>query len=269
MSEKKPEFEIDLIQVLATIWKNILVIILVAAVSGALTFAYMFFMVTPKYEATTTLYVNNSSFSIGATSFSITNSELTTSKNLVGTYVLVLQSRTTLEKVIEKAGLNYSSTALRSMITTEEVVGTAAIKVKVSSTSPTEAELIANTIADILPARISEIVYGTSVQIVDYAIVPSKSSYPNYTTGTVEGALVGGIVTGIIVVLLNLFNQNAILTVDSADELRTMYPEIPVFAVIPDMRTKSRRGYYYSSSYYDSYYGYGYGYGYGKEKKAK
>ena len=35
----------------------------------------------------------------------------------------------------------------------------------------------------------------------------------------------------------------------SADELRAIYPDITVLALIPDMRLSEKKGYYYSSSY--------------------
>ena len=104
--------------------------------------------------------MNNSSFSFGSTSFSISSSELSASNSLVNTYIYILKSRTTLEDVISKAGLPYTYEELSKMITTNAVSGTAAFDVTVRSLSPTEAEHIANTIAQVLPERIAEIVDG-------------------------------------------------------------------------------------------------------------
>ena len=39
--------------------------------------------------------------------------------------------------------------------------------------------------------------------------------------------------------------------IHSADELRAMYPDISVLALIPDMRLSEKKGYYYSSYYGD------------------
>ena len=35
----------------------------------------------------------------------------------------------------------------------------------------------------------------------------------------------------------------------SVDDLKDMYPDIPVLALIPDMRISGKKGYYYSSYY--------------------
>ena len=253
MQEQKDDvFELDILQMFHWVMDNILLIVLVAAVFGLGTFGYTYFRVTPRYEASTTLYVNSNSFSIGSTGFSINSSELTTSNRLVETYILVLESRITLERVIEEAGLNLSYSALKGMIKTQQVEGTAAFTVAVSSPSPTQAELIANTIAKVLPERISEIIYGTSVQVVDYAIVPSSSSYPNYTKSTLLGAAVGFVLSALCVVGWNLLRNIRAGVVSSTEDLRKLYSDIPVFAVIPDIRYSSGKGYYNYNYYYAS-----------------
>ena len=139
-----------------------------------------------------------------------------------------------------------------NLITTKAVAGTAAFDVTVRSSSPTEAEHIANLIAEVLPERIAEIVDGSSVRIVDYAIVPAHRSAPSYAKNTVLGALIGGLLAAAIVVVRFLIEQRNDEVVHSADELRERYPDIKVLAMIPDMTLSEKKGYYYSSYYGDS-----------------
>ena len=243
------EFEIDLLKLAGDLWKKILVILLVALIGATVAFGYTFFFITPTYQATVSLYVNNSSFSVGSTNFTISGAELSTGSQLVTTYIYVLRSRTTLEDVIAKAGLNYSAGALSDMISAKPVTGTAAFDVTVTSSSPTEAEQIANTIATVLPDRISEIVDGSSVRIVDYAIVPSARSSPSFTINTLIGLLIGAVLAIGIITLKFLIDERNDVVIHSADELRAMYPDITVLALIPDMRLSEKKGYYYSSYY--------------------
>lgn len=243
------EFEIDLLKLAGVLWKKILVILLVALIGATVAFGYTFFFITPTYKATVSLYVNNSSFSVGASNFTISGAELSTSNRLVTTYIFVLRSRTTLEDVIAKAGLRYSAGGLSGMITATPVADTAAFNVTVTSTSPTEAELIANTIATVLPDRISEIVDGSSVRVVDYAIVPSARSSPSFTTNTLIGLAIGAVLAIGLIVLKFLIDERNDVVIHSADELRAMYPDITVLALIPDMRLSEKKGYYYSSYY--------------------
>lgn len=248
-ASQKKEIELDLFQVVNILWQKALIIILAATIFGAASFAGTFFFISPKYKATTSMYVNNSSFSFGATSFSITSSELSASNTLVSTYIYILESRTTLEEVISEAGLSYTYEDLEKMIDARAVSDTAAFDVTVESENPVEAELVANTIAKILPDRIAEIVDGSSVRIVDYAIIPAHRSSPSYIKNTLIGALIGGILCSAVVLAMFVTSEKRNVDIRSVDDLKDMYPDIPVLALIPDMRISGKKGYYYSSYY--------------------
>ena len=248
-ASQKKEIELDLFQVVNILWQKALIIILAATIFGAASFAGTFFFISPKYKATTSMYVNNSSFSFGATSFSITSSELSASNTLVSTYIYILESRTTLEEVISEAGLSYTYEDLEKMIDARAVSDTAAFDVTVESENPVEAELVANTIAKILPDRIAEIVDGSSVRIVDYAIIPAHRSSPSYIKNTLIGALIGGILCSAVVLAVFVTSEKRNDDIRSVDDLKDMYPDIPVLALIPDMWISGKKGYYYSSYY--------------------
>jgi len=246
------EAEIDLIKLFTVLWKNVLAIILVAAMTAAAAFFVTYTFIKPTYKAETSMYVNNSSFSFGSTSFSISSSELSASNSLVQTYIFILKSRTTLEAVIKEAGIDYDYVTLRDeILKTEALSGTAAFKVAITSESPAEAELIANTIAKILPERISEIVDGASVRIVDYAIVPAHRASPSYTNNVLIGGLIGAFIASIWIIIRYIIRESEDELIHTSDELTQQYPKYPLLAVIPDMRLSEKKGYYYSS-YYES-----------------
>ena len=243
------EDTIDLLELAKALWKNILAIALVAVIFGSAAFGCTAFLIEPKYQATASLYVNNSSFSLGNTSFSISNAELSASNSLVSVYIYILNSRTTMEDVIKEADLTYTPEELSEMVSAKGINSTGAFEVTVTSTSPSEAELIANTIAKLLPDRIAEIVDGSSVRIVDYAIIPSHRSGPSMVKNTAIGILAGGLLAGAVVTIRFLMDDKSKLMIKSADELREMYPDIPVLAMIPDMRVSEKKNGYYSSYY--------------------
>ena len=54
------EMEIDLLQLFRALWRNALVIILVAIIFGGIAFGGTFMFISPKYEASAMMYVNNS-----------------------------------------------------------------------------------------------------------------------------------------------------------------------------------------------------------------
>jgi len=246
-----PEFEIDLLALIRVLWKNILIIALVAILFGSAVFGYTAFCVEPEYQATASMYVNNSTFNLGATSFSVSSGDLSASSSLVSVYLYILESRTTLEEVIQEANLTYTPNELKKMISTSSVSKTGAFEVTVTSTNPAEVELIANSIARILPERIAEIVDGTSVRIVDYAIIPSRRSGPSLVKNTALGILVGGFLCAAWVVIKYLLSDTSKMMIQSVDDLRNMYPDIMVLATIPDMRLNEKKNGYYSTYYAD------------------
>ncbi|HAL88043.1 MAG TPA: hypothetical protein DCO69_02750 [Clostridiales bacterium] len=244
------EDTIDLLELAKAIWKNILIIALVAVLLGSAAFGVSAFLIEPTYQAMASMYVNNSSFSLGQTSFSISTSELSASNSLVSVYIYILESRTTMEDVIKEAGLSYTPTELGEMVEAEGVSNTGAFEITVTSTDPAEAELIANTIAKLLPDRIAEIVDGSSVRIVDYAIIPAHRSGPSLVKNTAMGILAGGFLAAAVVVVNFLFNDKSREMIRCADDLREMYPDVQVLSMIPDMRQSEKKNGYYSDYYY-------------------
>ena len=194
MTEKTEEMEIDLRELLGALIHRIWLVVVGAVIGGLIALAYTYFMVDPLYKSSALMYVNNSDFSLGSTSFSISNADLSAAQKLVNTYVVILKSRTCLNEIIDKAELKYSYDTLKNMISASAVNSTEIFQIVVTSTSPTEAERIANTIAVVLPEKIADIVSGSDVRIVDYAVVPSHRSSPSYTRNTAVGILLGAVI---------------------------------------------------------------------------
>ncbi len=188
------------------------------------------------------LYVTNSSFSIG--SFSISTSDLTAAQSLVQTYLVILNSRSTLELVGKTAKVPYDYEELREMLSSGAVNDTEVFEVTVTSHDPAEAEQIANAIAVVLPGRIASVVEGSSVRVVDYAIVPSERSSPSYVLNAFVGFMAGAVL-GYCAILVSELSDS---TIRSEEYLTQVYGDVPLLAVIPDTQEKAK-------SYYRGYYG--------------
>lgn len=242
MKKNSNEFyELDLIQWLQALWRKAWAIALAAIIGAGIAFSFASFIITPLYEAEALMYVNNSSFSVGNTSFSISNSELSAAQSLVDTYIIILNSRTTLNDVIEEAELEYSYSELKEMLHAEAVNSTEVFSVKVTSANPIEAERIANTITQVLPQAIADVVDGSDVRIVDYAVVPSVKASPNITLYTAIGLLIGFVLMCLIITIQEMTDT----LIHSEDYLLESY-ELPVLAVVPDLVNNKNDGYYKS-----------------------
>lgn len=247
MDKTEDYYEIDLLQLLRALWRKAWLIVLLALAVGAAAFSYAAFMITPLYESEALMYVNNSSFSVGSTSFSISNAELTAAQNLVDTYIVILNSRTTLNEVIREGELDYKYEELKEMLSAEPVKSTEVFKITVTSDDPREAELIANTIVEVLPHRIADVVDGSSVRVVDYAVVPSEKASPNVAKYTAIGAFVGAALACAIIIVMTLSDT----LIHNEDYLMETY-KLPVLAVIPNL-SGSRKSSGYGSYGYGSY----------------
>lgn len=242
--EKNKNDEIDLLRLLGALWHKIWIIAVAAVLCAVLAFGYVNLFVPAQYESSVLIYVNNSSLSIGSTSLSISSGELTAAQKLVDTYLVILKSHTTFSQIRERSGVNYSDAKLSSMIRAGAVNKTEIFRVTVSSTDPLEAQRIANTIADVFPDILSGIVNGSSVKIIDYALVASGKSSPSVTKYTAIGFLLGLIASCGVIILIELFNDK----IHDENTLAQMFKNVPVLANIPGLgtsgKTRSKYGKY-------------------------
>ena len=248
MDEKKVErgeTVIDLQRLFGAVLNKAWLIAAVAVLCAVLTFLGTLYLIPPKYEASAMFYVNNSNIDIGNVSVGITSSDISASKNLVKSYIVILNTRESLNSVIDYAGSNRTYGELKGMINAASVDNTEIFRVVVTSTDPQEATDLANAIAYILPKRISTIIEGTSAKVVDAAVIPSTPSSPNYTQNTVIGFLAGLLVTLVVIALKEIFD----ITVRTEEDIQQCCNH-PVLAAVPDMAAPSKGGKYY-------YYGYG------------
>ncbi len=244
-AKKQEEYvEIDLKRIFSALWHKIWLILLAAVVCAAATFVCVYFFVTRQYQSSVMFYVNNSELSVGSASVDISSADITASKDLVASYIVILNTRDTLEGVIREAGINRSPSELRNMISAEAVNETEIFRVVVTSTHPEESYRIANAIGNVLKSRINDIIDGTNSEIVETAIYDRSISSPNFTQCTVIGFAVGFLLMSLLVILQEVFD----VTIRSEEDMGQVCRH-PVLAAVPDMGAPSKGGYYY--------YGYG------------
>ena len=245
MENKTNEYyTIDLTHILKTLLQKAWLIILAGILAAVVGFSIAAFVITPTYSSSIMLYVNNSSFSLGNTSFSISSSEITAAQNLVKTYSEILNNRTTLERVIDKTGVPYTYRELSEMIVAAPSNDTEIMKVTVTTEDPYEAAKIANCIAEILPIRVSEIIDGASMEVVDSAIPELEKVAPSITVYTAVGLILGVILAVAVIAVMALLDD----TIHDEDYVLQNY-DCPILAKVPNLLNSGskRYGYYYQT----------------------
>lgn len=237
---------VDLKRALKVLLKKGWLIVLVSVLTAVAAFLVAKLLVTPRYESVAMFYVNNSSAS-GGNSASITSSDISASKNLVDSYIVILNTNSTMEEILEASGTDYSCEELSKMISAKAVNSTEIFQVTVTSTDPQEAASIAGAIARILPERIAGIIEGSSAIVVDFPVVAEKASSPNY----VQTAMIGFIFGFILVVAVLLLREIFDVTIRTEEDI-TQNCQYPILTNIPDMTAPGKDA----------------GYGYGRSKHA-
>lgn len=242
-STKSDVMELDILKLAKYFVSKAWLLILVAVLTAALTFGYTALFVTPEYQSVSKIYVNNNGVSLGESGQPISGSNISAAQSLVNTYIEILYARSTLELVIDEADLkdaagnrmNYMD--LKEMVEAGSLNGTEIFQIVVTDTDPERAMVIANTITRVLPMRISAVVDGSSMRVVDEAQM-GKQTGPRYVLNTILGFLVGFVVMAVIELVL-LLNDNYIYD----EEYLLENYRIPLLAIIPDLSGKSQGQY--------------------------
>ena len=237
MMNNSQELEIDLQRLLDALLSKSLLIGIVAVVCAVITFLGTFFFVTPLYQSAAMFYVNNSALSFGEASLSISSADISASRGLVKSYIVILNTRETINEVIDYADIDRTYGQVMDMISAESVNATEIFKVVVTSPDPQEAKAIADAIAYILPKRIASIIEGTSAKIVDSAVISATPSSPNYSRNVVIGFGLGVFLAAAWVILRALMD----ITIRSEADI-TQNCKFPILAGIPNMEVHSKGG---------------------------
>ena len=236
----REEVEIDFGRVMRAVLDNAWLLLVISIICAIISFTATFLFITPKYQSSAMFYVNNNALSVGDASFSISSGDLTTSRNLVESYIVILNTRETLNDVIDYAGVDREYLELTKMISASSVNETEIFSVVVESEDAVEAEKIADAIAYILPRRISSIIEGTSAKVVDAAVIPSKPSSPSYPINVIIGFIFGLVAGASYFVLKEILD----ITIRNEDDV-TQSCRHPILTSVPDMTSSGKGGAHY------------------------
>lgn len=233
-------YTIDVLHIVKTLWKRAWVIALCGLLTAAIGFSIAAFVIVPTYSSSIKLYVNNSSISLG--SFSITSSEITAAQELVKTYGEILDTRTTLQIVVDKANLDYTWKEISKMLTYEPSNDTEIMRVTVTCENPYEASKIANTIAEVLPVRVSEVITGASMAVVDSAIPELDKVAPSISQYTALGLIIGVLLSVTVLTVVALKDD----TIHDEEYVRMTY-DYPILGNVPDLLDVGGKAYGYQT----------------------
>jgi len=219
--------EIDVFQLLNTLWKRKLIIALVAIVTGAIAFAYSSFIIKPEYTSTTRIYVVNRN---QGDKTGLTNQDLQAGSYLVKDYREIILSQDVLEKVVTDLQLDMPTKNLASKIQVTVPVDTRIVSISVKDKQPEEASRIANSLREIAAQKIISVTRVSDVTTLEEARPATSPSSPNIRRNTLIGFLGGLGVVVVVVLLVELLDVRVKRPEDIEDVM-----QIPLLGVIPNL----------------------------------
>lgn len=200
----------DLILELLAFWK---LIVLAAILAGAIGFAISVFVMVPKYESTSQLYVLPRSNSITSLT------DLQTGASLTNDYLVVVKGRPVLEQVITNLGLNENYGSLYGRVALNNPSNSRILEITVTDENPIAAKAIADEIAEVSSAFIAEKMEQDPPQILQYGYADGDPVSPSIIKNTVIGAFLGGVFACAIVIMSYLFNDTIMTPEDVEKKL--------------------------------------------------
>ncbi|ABO51504.1 lipopolysaccharide biosynthesis [Desulforamulus reducens MI-1] len=225
--ESRDDFEvIDLRDIWRIIKKGKWILISLPLIAMLTSGIISFFVLTPRYEASTTLMVGKT-YS-GQDAMMLQYNDILTANQLVKTYSQIAKSRTVVEKVMQSEKINTTYEQLSQSIDVKPVKDTQLIQITVEDIDPERAARLANFTAVVFIRKVTEIMKVDNVNIIDHAVVPTLPVKPNKKLNIIIAGVVGLMVALGIVFLLEFLDR----TIKTGDDVER-YLELPVLGVIP------------------------------------
>lgn len=224
-SNDNASIEIDVLYLLRKLWSRKFFIIFIALAVGTIALLGSIFFIKPKYTSTTRIYVVSRS-----SDSSLTNQDLQAGSYLVNDYKEVITSNEVLSSVISQENLSLSTTELSNMISVNIPTDTRVISISVEDTDAQEASVIANTIREVAAEKIKSVTKVDDVTTLEAAEVASKPSSPNIKRNAALGALVGGFLAIVGILVLEVLDDR-VRRPEDVEEVLGM----TLLGVVPDI----------------------------------
>ncbi len=224
-SNDNASIEIDVLYLLRKLWSRKFFIIFIALAVGIVALLGSIFFIKPKYTSTTRIYVVSRS-----SDSSLTNQDLQAGSYLVNDYKEVITSNEVLSSVIDQENLSLSTSELSNMISVSIPTDTRVISISVEDTDAQEASDIANTIREVAAEKIKSVTKVDDVTTLEAAEVANKPSSPNIKRNAALGALVGGFLAIVGILVLEVLDDR-VRRPEDVEEVLGM----TLLGVVPDI----------------------------------
>ena len=217
------EVEIDIGHILSILWEKILLIIATGIIVGLAGFLVSKFLITPKYESETKLYVLNR-----ANDSATTLSDVQLSTQLTKDYQILVTSAPVINQVIKELGLNMKASELASTISVDTPSDTRVLQITVTSDDPKRAKDIADKVAQVSSKKICDIMKIEQVNVIEEGSLSEEPAVDTVQKWTLIGLALGIVLSCAVIIIRSMLDD----TVKTTEDVEK-YFALSTLAVIP------------------------------------
>ena len=218
---------IDLLELVRLIWHNIWIVLIGIVVGAVLAFLATKIFITPKYQATSTIYILSKSTSITSLA------DLQIGSSLAGDFEIIATTRELINKVIENEKLDKTYADLKKAIKVTNPSNTHMLRIAVTDKDPEMAARISNALADELREEIASVMNTDRPSTVERAVVPTSPTSPDVKKNVILGAAILAILAILVIVIQYLSDD----TIKDEDDVKK-YLELDTLASFPLLKDK-------------------------------
>ena len=217
--------EIDVLALLHKLWTKKLLILFTAFYFAAFSFLGTYFFIQPTYTSTTRIYVVNQA----TDNKNLSAQDLQAGTYLVNDYKEIITSNDVLSEVIKDEKLNLSEAELSKMVSVNIPTDTRLISISVKAKTGQDAQVLANKVREVASKKIKTVTKVEDVTTLDEAKLPSSPSSPNIKRNVLLGAILGGFVAIVAVLVREVLDDRIRRPEDVEDVL-----EMTLLGIVPD-----------------------------------
>lgn len=224
--ENTKRVEIDVLALLQKLWTKKVLILFTAFYVAVFAFLGTYFFIQPTYTSSTRIYVVNQADD----GKNLSAQDLQAGTFLTKDYKEIITSNDVLSEVIKDEKLNMTEADLAKMISVNIPTDTRLISISVNAKTGQDAQSLANKVRDVAAEKIKKVTKVEDVTTLEDAKLPDSPSSPNIKRNVALGAVLGGFLAIVGVLVREILDDRIRRPEDIEDALG-----LTLLGIVPDV----------------------------------
>ena len=224
--ENTKRVEIDVLALLQKLWTKKVFFLFTAFYVAVFAFLGTYFFIQPTYTSSTRIYVVNQADD----GKNLSAQDLQAGTFLTKDYKEIITSNDVLSEVIKDEKLNMTEADLAKMISVNIPTDTRLISISVNAKTGQDAQSLANKVRDVAAEKIKKVTKVEDVTTLEDAKLPDSPSSPNIKRNVALGAVLGGFLAIVGVLVREILDDRIRRPEDIEDALG-----LTLLGIVPDI----------------------------------